>query len=49
MDIGCPECGKNMEIDGEDLPSHACDDTEYNCQHCDHEFNIGWYAVVEIR
>ena len=49
MDIDCPECGENMEVECEDLPIRACDDTEYNCQHCDHGFKIGWYATVELR
>ena len=49
MDIDCPECGENIEVEGEGLPSRACDDTECSCHHCDHVFKIGWYATVELR
>lgn len=49
MHIDCPQCGKNNDIDGDDLPELACDDKEYECIHCDHTFNIGWYGTVELR
>jgi len=49
MNINCPECGHNNEVDGEDLPSHSCDSEEFECSNCEYVFDIGWYAVVELR
>ncbi len=50
MDIDCPECGKNSELDADDLPTCACDDNEdYECPECEHVFSIGWYATAELR
>ena len=50
MHIECPECGKNNDLDSDDLPSCACDDNEdYECKVCEHVFCIGWFAVAEIR
>jgi len=49
MKIECPECGKSNHVDGEDLPSRACDNEEFECSHCEHVFRIGWYATVELR
>lgn len=49
MEIKCPECEKLNDVEGEDLPSKACDDTDFECKHCEHVFLIGWYAEVELR
>jgi len=52
MHIECPECGKNNDLDCDDLPERACDDNEdYQCKNeeCEHTFSIGWYAVAELR
>jgi len=50
MNIDCPECGKNNELDHDDLPERACDDnTAYECTHCEHVFSIGWCAEAELR
>lgn len=49
MHIDCPECGKNNDLDNEDLPSNACDDTDIECKHCEYVFSVGWYAVAELR
>ena len=49
MEIECPKCGDLQELDCEDLPADACDSVEYECQCCEHEFMIGWFAEVEIR
>lgn len=50
MDIDCPDCGKNNDLDCDDLPERACDDNEnYECGHCEHIFSIGWYATAELR
>lgn len=49
MEIECPFCKKESEVDGEDLPDNACDDAEYECPHCDYLMNIGWYATAEVR
>ncbi len=49
MDIDCPECGKNNELDSGDLADYACDSEEFECIHCEHVFSIGWYATAELR
>lgn len=49
MEIDCPKCEKVCEVDGEDLPDCACDDTDFECDTCGHIFKIGWYAEVEYR
>lgn len=49
MEVECPECEEENKVEGEDLPSCACDSTEFECSHCDHVFLIGWYAMVEVR
>jgi|TARA_R110000851_G_scaffold188171_2_gene338137 hypothetical protein len=49
MNIECPKCGKDNELDGEDLPDCACDDQDYECQKCEHVFKIGWSAEAELR
>ena len=49
MDIDCPKCEKNNEVDGEDLPERACDDAIFKCLWCDHDFSIGWFAEIELR
>lgn len=49
MNIDCPECGKNNELDGDDLSGDACDSDDFECKHCEHQFKIGWYATAELR
>ena len=49
MEIECPKCDELQELDYGDLPDNACDSVEYECNHCEHEFVIGWFAEVEIR
>ena len=49
MEIECPECKKESEVEGEDLPHNACDEKYFQCTHCGFEFLIGWYAIVELR
>jgi len=49
MEIECPECDKVNDIDGDDLPVRACDSAEFQCTLCDHLFDVGWYATVELR
>ena len=51
MNIECPKCNEDHEVDGEDLPHRACDSTEFECQNpeCHHKFMIGWYAEIEVR
>ena len=49
MNIDCPECGKNNELDSDDLPSNACNDKDFECHYCEHVFSIGWYATAENR
>lgn len=49
MNIDCPECDKNNELDCDDLPERACDDGDVECKHCEHVFSAGWYATAELR
>lgn len=52
MEIECPKCEKISELDGDDLPSRACDTNhDYECKNheCQNVFSIGWYAEAEIR
>ncbi len=49
MDLECPYCKENNDVDCEDLPSNACDDSLYECIHCKREIKIGWHAEVEVR
>lgn len=49
MEIECPKCGYMQDVDGDDLPSNACDSTDFECAECKHTFIIGWYAEVEVR
>jgi len=49
MNIECPECEFDNELDCDDLPDRACDDESFECKNCEHQFNIGWYATAELR
>jgi hypothetical protein len=49
MNIDCPECGYNNDDLGEYMPKHACDSVEFECKQCEHTFDIGWSAEVELR
>ena len=50
MNIECPNCRKNNDLDCDDLPKRACDDNEnYECKVCEHIFSIGWCAETELR
>ncbi len=53
MDIDCPECNKNHELDCDDLPDNACDSKEFECDTgdggCGFSFEVGWRAEAEIR
>jgi len=49
MEIECPKCETINEVDGDDLPDRACDSEEFECRSCEHTFDIGWFAEVEIR
>lgn len=50
MNIDCPKCEMNNELDHEDLPDKSCDDNEnYECLYCEHIFAIGWVAEAELR
>ncbi len=48
-EIECPECGEIVEIESESLPETAAESIEIQCEHCGHEFMIGWYAELEYR
>jgi len=47
--LDCPKCDKENFIEGEDFPETVCDDEDFECVHCEHEFSFGWYALLEIR
>ncbi len=51
MDIDCPKCGKNIDLDNYNLPDRACDDTDIVCENegCEEKFKVGWFATAEIR
>jgi len=49
LSIKCPKCGFLNKDLGEVLPDTACEDAVIWCEHCGHEFKIGWYAVIELR
>lgn len=49
LDFECPKCGKEVELEGDDLPDCACDDTAFECEECGYQTKIGWYATVEER
>ena len=49
MNINCPHCEKNNELDGDDLSDYACDAEDYECKYCEESFRIGWYATAELR
>jgi len=49
MEIECPKCNFMNDVEGEDLPERACDDKEFECYKCEHEFKIGWFSEVELR
>lgn len=48
-DFMCPNCGETCDVEMEDIPERACDDTEYECENCGQEMRIGWYAEIEVR
>jgi len=49
MEIECPKCFKES-VDLDDiLPSHACDEVDYQCEDCGHTCRVGWFAEAEIR
>lgn len=45
----CTGCNVLCEIGAEELPHNACDDMIYECDCCNTEMKIGWYACVEVR
>lgn len=49
MDVKCPFCGNENTDLGELMPDRACDNIDYECVFCGHEFKIGWVAEVEVR
>jgi len=51
MDINCPVCGTNIDLDNYDMPDKACDNMDITCENesCEEEFMVGWYATAEIR
>ena len=44
METDCPHCHETVEIEGEDLPSRACDEEDFSCPSCDSPVKLGWYA-----
>lgn len=48
-EFDCPMCEETCAVEWEDLPDRAVDSTEYECEHCGLEMQIGWVAEVEVR
>ncbi len=51
MNIDCPKCQEEQELDCDDLPKLACDSQDYECRNarCNHTFSVGWSAEAEVR
>ena len=49
MNIECPRCDFDNEVDTEALADNACDSVDFECCQCDYVFKIGWFAEVELR
>ena len=49
MNIECPHCEKEIDLDNFDLPQNACDSTEIECPYCEGDLSVGWYATAELR
>jgi len=49
MNIDCPHCEKNIDLDDFDLDDFSCDSVEIDCPECEGAFNVGWYATAELR
>jgi len=49
MEIECPVCHEETELDHDDIPERACDDKEWECHKCGATMKIGWYATAEVR
>ena len=48
MELECPKCNHEQDV-SDCLSDKACDDIEYECVNCEHEFLIGWTAEAEVR
>jgi hypothetical protein len=50
MELVCPCCNEQIEVEDEFLPHRACDTKEdYECPRCESTLAIGWTANVEVR
>ena len=49
MDIECPNCHKEYEIEHDYFPENACDEREYECDFCGKDLLIGWEASATAR
>ena len=51
MEINCPACDKEIDLDNYNMPDRACDDMDITCENeeCQEEFVVGWYATAEVR
>jgi DNA-directed RNA polymerase subunit RPC12/RpoP len=49
MEYDCPNCGEAVDVEVDDLPQTSCENTDYECPHCEHICVIGWYAEIDIR
>ena len=51
MNINCPYCDTEIDLDNYDMPNNACDDMEITCENesCESDFKVGWYATAEVR
>lgn len=51
MEIECPSCNTEIDLDKYDLAKNACDDVDIECENedCEEILTVGWYATAELR
>ena len=47
-EVECPECKHEQDVT-DSLPDTASEEGEHTCTNCDHVFDVGWYAMAEVR
>ena len=49
IDLCCPVCDHDWDVEYEDMPSHACDSRKVTCPSCGSVLLAGWVAVGDVR
>lgn len=49
IEFDCPSCDCICEVETEDLPEHAIDSFDYECDGCGVVMQLGWEPAIEIR